>query len=75
MGEICSTQWKTRNAYRIFVGKYERKITLEGFTYVWKYNIIMYLKNWNVRMWIGLSCSGYGSITGFFAIVMNLQAP
>jgi hypothetical protein len=39
MGEVCNTHGKHENAYKIFVGKYERMISLVRPGHGWENNI------------------------------------
>jgi hypothetical protein len=57
MDRICSTHEKTRNAYRILVGKPERKRSLEKARRGWKDNIKMNLRElgWVGMYWIDVT--------------------
>jgi hypothetical protein len=57
MGGSCSTNGEKRNAYRLLVGKPERKKTIRKTKTRWVDNITMYLGEvgWGGVDWIGLA--------------------
>jgi hypothetical protein len=60
MGRACSTNGEKRNAYRILVGKPERKRLLERPRRRWVHNIKMDLREmvWTGSVWLRIGTSG-----------------
>jgi hypothetical protein len=76
MGRACSTNGETTNAYRILVGKPERKRTLGRPRRRWVNNIKIDLTEigWDGMDWIDLA-QGRDQWRALVNTVMNLRVP